>query len=76
MTSGTARRILQGTCRYSGARLKTVMLAFDVRLLIASGITAALTPLDHINRIERVGYILFRLRSEEIEPDESDMLLL
>lgn len=29
-----------------------------------------------MNRNERIGYILFRLRSEEIEPDESDMLLL
>jgi hypothetical protein len=29
-----------------------------------------------MNRTERVGYILFRLRSEEIKPDESDMLLL
>lgn len=29
-----------------------------------------------MNRTERVGHILFRLRSEEIEPDESDILLL
>lgn len=33
-------------------------------------------PFDHMNRTERAGYILLRLRSENIEPDDSDMLLL
>lgn len=29
-----------------------------------------------MNKVQRVSYILLRLRSEQIEPDDSDMLLL
>lgn len=29
-----------------------------------------------MNRVERVSYILLRLRSEQVQPDDSDMLLL
>lgn len=29
-----------------------------------------------MNKVERVSYLLFRLRSEQIQPDDSDILLL